>query len=142
MPPPRIFFKQSTITLEFGANFNIEPIIDYNGIPNFKWFKDGRELLPTNAFFFGHVISLVNVNKFDEGVYELILSDEFGYDSAKIEVLVLDPVTIINPNADEIISLYIEQDSMVEIQENLNFNLICLGSNTVNKNRFKYRIYY
>lgn len=106
-------------------------------MPNFKWLKDGREFLPSNVFVVGHVISLVNVNKFNEGVYELIVSDEFGYDSAKIEVSILDPVTIFNPNADEIISLYIGQDSMVEIQYDLNFNLICLGSNTVIKNKVK-----
>lgn len=134
MPPPKIYFKEATVSLEFGSNFNIEPIVEYNGNPHFKWLKDGRELLPSNSLSFGSVISLVNVNKFNQGIYELILSDEFGFDSAKLEILVLDPVTISQPNEQEIISLYIYQNSVVELQENFNFNLMCLGSNKVKKN--------
>lgn len=131
MPPPKIYFKETRITLDFGSNFNIEPFVEYNGSPRFKWLKDGTEIFPANAMSFGHVISLVNVNKFNQGVYELILSDEFGYDSATIEIFVLDPVTTNQVNAQEIISLYIDQNAVVEIQQNLNFNLMCLGSNTV-----------
>ncbi|CAF0851307.1 unnamed protein product [Brachionus calyciflorus] len=125
MPAPLILIEQSAFTLDFGSNYNIQPYVEYYGHPQFKWFKDNQEMLPPNAVTFGSILSFNNINKFDQGVYTLVVSDEYGSNSVDVEVVVSDPVVVTQVQPKEIFSLYVKQDSIIEIQEDLNYDIYC-----------------
>ena len=82
-------FPKSYLTIYEGTELHLTPTISYQGVPYYKWTKDGYDIPSDMALVNGHNLIIYKVYNYHQGEYSLTLIDDVGSTKATVYVTVV-----------------------------------------------------
>jgi hypothetical protein len=115
--------SDTVIRTNAGSSIKIEPRVQYSGKPTFSWSKDNGPL-PDNIQVYEQTLIFPRVTRENQGVYTLMLNDNFG--TARIQISVIVDETVTTTRDPKLPKKFIVRESTdIELEAGQNGNIIC-----------------